>query len=234
MAESKGLHTAYAIVSLLESMERGVIENRLAALRALKDEVVDTADGPMPKNTARVLLQIMKELVRAKGDDSRQLALAHAFRLTAFGKPRLTRKLLDHYHLLEMPEAWNQVTFDDHVHDANTSGRKSPTHLIMDAWIKGIRRLRVIYYHYIEPRFALELLEAAKIMEIDVRIGIEFKARYRDRYVSFIWVSRGLADAESFLCFLAKNPMWHGFMAQGKQVLKISGKAGAPAVETVQ
>lgn len=218
MAESKGLHTAYAIVSLLESMERGVIENRLSALRALKDEVLETADGPMPKNTARVLLQIMKELVRAKGDDGRQLTLAHSFRLAAFGKPRVVRRLLAHYHLLEMPEDWNQVTFDDHVHDANTSGRKSPTHLIMDAWIKGIRRLRVIYYHYIEPRFALELIEAAKIMEIDLRIGIEFKTRYRDRHVSFIWVSRGLADAESFLCFLAE-PHVVRFMAQGKQMM---------------
>jgi hypothetical protein len=27
---------------------------------------------------------------------------------------------------VEMPEAWNQVSFDDHVHDANTKGRKSP------------------------------------------------------------------------------------------------------------
>ncbi|MEX1314443.1 MAG: hypothetical protein AB1Z38_09705 [Desulfotignum sp.] len=223
MAESKGLHTAYAIVSLLESMERGSIEHRLAALMALKSEVLDTADGPMPKNTARVLLQIMKELVRAKDDHIRQLNLAHTFRLAAFGKPRVVRRLLAHYHLLEMPEEWNQITFDDHVHDANTSGRKSPTHLIMDAWIKGIRRLRVIYYHYIEPRFALELIEAAKIMEIDLRIGIEFKARYRNRYVSFIWVSRGLADAESFLCFLAE-PYVVEFMAQGKQVLKFQEK----------
>ena len=223
LAESKGLHTAYAIAGLLESMERGVIENRLAALRALKNDVLDTADGPMPRNTARVLLQIMKELVRTKGDDARQLQLAHTFRLAAFGKPRVVRKLLAHYHLLEMPEAWNQITFDDHVHDANTSGRKSPTHLIMDAWIKGIRRLRVIYYHYIEPRFALELIEAAEIMEIDLRIGIEFKTLYRDRYVSFIWVSRGLADAESFLCFLAE-PHVVAFMAQGKQVLKYQEK----------
>ena len=223
LAESKGLHTAYAIVNLLESMERGVIENRLAALKALKDAVLDTADGPMPKNTARVLLQIMKELVRAKGKDTRQLQLAHTFRLAAFGKPRVIRKLLSHYHLLEMPEEWNQITFDDHVHDANTSGRKSPTHLIMDAWIKGIRRLRVIYYHYIEPRFVVELIEAAEIMEIDLRIGIEFKARYRDRYISFIWVARGLADAEAFLCFLAE-PHVVKFMEQGHAILQFQKK----------
>ena len=223
LAESKGIRTAYAIVNLLESMERGAVKNRLQALQGLKDEILNTADGPLPKNTARVLLQIMKELVRAKGDNSLQLQLAHNFRMAAFGKPRVTRRLLKQYHLLEMPEEWNQIAFDDHVHDANTSGRKSPTHLIMDAWIKGIRRLRVIYYHCIEPRYAAELIQAAKIMEIDLRIGIEFWAIYRDRYVSFIWVSRGLPDAEAFLCFLADPPVVK-FMEQGRAVLKFQEK----------
>ncbi len=223
LAESKGLRTAYAIVHLLESMERGGIENRLQALAALKDEVLNTADGPMPKNTARVLLEIMKELVRARGKTDLQLQLAHNFRLAAFGRPRVIRRLLAQYHLLEMPEEWNQIAFDDHVHDANTSGRKSPTHLIMDAWIKGIRRLKVIYYHAIGPRYATELIEAARIMDIDLRIGIEFWARYRDRYISFIWVSRGFPDADAFLCFLAE-PQVVEFMEQGKAVLKFQEK----------
>ena len=223
LAESKGLRTAYAFVNLLESMERGEIENRLQALKGLKDEILNTADGTMPKNTARILLQIMKELVRAKGNYPLQLQLSHNFRMAAFGKPRVIRKLLKHYHLLEMPEDWNQITFDDHVHDANTTGRKSPTHLIMDAWIKGIRRLRVIYYHCIEPRFAAELIEAARIMEIDLRIGIEFWARYRGRQISFIWVSRGLPDVEAFLCFLAE-PHVVKFMEQGRAVLRFQQK----------
>ncbi|MBU0973359.1 MAG: hypothetical protein KKC20_22140, partial [Proteobacteria bacterium] len=102
-------------------------------------------------------------------------------------------------------------------------GRKSPTHLIMDAWIKGIRRLRVIYYHCIEPRFAAELIEAARIMEIDLRIGIEFWARYRGRQISFIWVSRGLPDVQAFLCFLAE-PHVVRFMEQGRAVLKYQEK----------
>ena len=223
MAESKGIRTAYAIIYLLESMERGGMDNRLQSLQGLKDEILNTANGPMPKNTARVLLQIMKELIRAKGNDSLQLQLAHNFRMAAFGKPRVVRKLLKQYHLLEMPEEWNQITFDDHVHDANTSGRKSPTHLIMDAWIKGIRRLRVIYYHCIEPRFAAELIEAAKIMGIDLKIGIELWARYRGQYISFIWVARSLPDAEAFLCFLTE-PHVVDFMSQGKAVLAFQKK----------
>jgi hypothetical protein len=125
------------------------------------------------------------------------------------------RKQLLRYHLLEMPEEWNQVTFDDHVHDVNTKGRKSSTHLIMDAWIKGIRRLRVVHYNYIEPRFAAELLEAAEILDIDVRIGIEFPARYRDRFIQLIWTPRGFADAQSFLCFL-EEPAVSQLMQEGR------------------
>jgi hypothetical protein len=216
MAETKGLRIAYAVIHLLSSLEVGGVEERLKALRTLRKEVIDTAEGSLAMNTARVLMQIMKEIVRAYGNYRKQLTLAHDFRTTASGKPRLVRKQLRRYHLLEMPEQWNQIAFDDHVHDANTKGRKSSTHLIMDAWIKGIRRLRVIHYHFIEPRFAAELLEAAAVLEIDIRIGIEFYARYRNKYVQLIWVPRGFTDAQSFLCFLAE-PQVVRVMDAGRQ-----------------
>ena len=216
MTETKGLRSAYAVAQLLNSLEVGGVDDRINALRSLRSEVIDTAEGPLSKNTARVLLQIMKELVRAHGDYRKQLELAHEFRRTASGKPRIVRQQLRHYHLLEMPEEWNQIAFDDHVHDANTKGRKSSTHLIMDAWIKGIRRLRVIHYNYIEPRFAAELLEAARILDIDVRIGIEFSSRYRQKFAQLIWVPRGFTDAQSFLCFLAEPPVIE-LMAAGRR-----------------
>jgi hypothetical protein len=219
MAESKGLRIAYAVIHLLSSLEVGGVDDRLKALRTLRKEVIDTAEGTLPKNTARVLMQIMKEIVRAHGDYRRQLILAHDFRRTASGKPSLVRKQLHRFHLLEMPEQWNQIAFDDHVHDANTKGRKSSTHLIMDAWIKGIRRLRVIHYHFIEPRFAAELLEAAAILEVDVRIGIEFYARYRNKYVQLIWVPRGFTDAQAFLCFLAEPKVVEA-MEAGRQAAR--------------
>jgi len=217
MAESKGLRIAHAVIHLLESLEVGRVDERLGALRSLRDEVINTAGGSLPHNTARVLLQIMKDLVRAHGHYQRQLQLAHDFRRATTGNPRIIRKLLRQYHLLEMPEDWNQATFDDHVHDANTKGRKSSSHLIMDAWIKGIRRLRVIYYNFLEARFAVELLEAAEIMGITVRIGIEFSARFHDRYAQLIWVPRGFPDSQAFLCFLAEEPVV-SFMAEGRKV----------------
>ena len=217
MAESMGLRIAYAVIHLFQSLEAGGVDERLSALRSLHGEIISTSGGALPKNTARVLLQIIKELVRAHGDKERQLRLAHDFRRSVTGNPRIIRSQLQRYHLLEMPETWTQVTFDDHVHDANTKGRKSSCHLIMDAWIKGIRRLRVIYYNYLEPRFAVELIEAAKIMGIDLRIGIEFFPKFRNKYVHLIWVPRGFVDSQDFLCFLAEDPVIE-FMAEGKKV----------------
>jgi len=217
MVESRELRIAYAVVHLLASLERGQIENRLNALRALRDEVLCGADQGLKKNTARVLLEIMKELVRAYGNYSRQLTLARDFSLVATGKPRVVRDYLERYHLLEMPEEWNQLAFDDHVHDANTKGRKSATHLIMDAWIKGIRRLRVIYYNYIRPETAAELMEAADAMGIMVRIGIEFSASFYGGFAQIIWVPRGFSGSRDFLRFLEEAPV-HAFMNDGRAV----------------
>ncbi|MBU2512640.1 hypothetical protein KJ966_14990 [bacterium] len=205
LAESKGLRIAYAVVSLVSSLQGQDADRRISALRALRHEIIDTAPGTMPKNTARVLLEIMKELVRSHENVRRQLELAHDFRITATGKPHEVRQQLKNYHLLEMPEEWNQIAFDDHVHDVNTKGRKSSTHLIMDAWIKGIRRLRVIHYNYIAPSFASELLAASEIMGIDIRIGIEFPVRFRNKYIQLIWVPRGFTSAQDFMCFLQEE-----------------------------
>ena len=217
MAASKELRVAYAVIHLLNSLDIGKAEDRLGALRSLRDEVLYSAQSFLRRNTARVLLQIMKKLVQAQGDYHRQLELAHDFRMAASGKPRIVREQLKRFHLIEMPEAWNQIATDDHVHDINTKGRKSPTHLIMDAWIKGIRRLKVVYYNHVPPPVAEELLKAAEIMGIRVRIGVEFSARFYERYVSFIWAPRGLIDAQDFLNFL-KDEAVESFMAEGRNV----------------
>jgi len=216
MAESRGIRIAYAVVYLLNSLEMGAMNERLNALRLLRDSVLNASESTLQINTARVLIQIMKELVRAKGNYAHQFELAHNFRMATSGKPRVIRKLLRRYHLLEMPENWNQISFDDHVHDANTKGRKTSSHLIMDAWVKGILKIRVIYNNYVEARFVTELLEAARIMGITVRIGIEFSGLFRNKYAQFVWVPRGFIDAQAFLCFLT-DQRTALMMKQGKQ-----------------
>jgi hypothetical protein len=217
MAAPKGLRIAYATIHLLGSLEVGLAGDRLTALRSLRDEVMVAAESNLEKNTARVLLQIMKELVRVRGKPRRQLELAHDFRSAVPGKLRVIRRLLTEFHLLEMPEQWNQLAFDDHVHDANTKGRKSPTHLIMDAWIKGIRRLTVIHYHFVRQETASELLEAAAIMDMDVHIGIECLARHDGKPIKIIWTPRGISQPREFSNFLAA-PGVAAFMDQGFQL----------------
>ncbi len=217
MAASRELRIAYAVAHLLNSLNVGEAQDRLSALRSLRDEVLSSAQTPFRVNTARVLVQIMKSLIRTQGDLRGRLELAHDFRLSASGRPRIIREQLKKHHLLEMPEAYNQIATDDHVHDVNTKGRKSPSHLIMDAWVKGIRRLKIIYYNYVRSDVAEELLEAAQIMGIRVRIGIEFTPRFRDRYVQIIWAPRGLLDAQDYLTFL-REPRVAAFTEEGRKV----------------
>jgi hypothetical protein len=206
---------ATAVLRLLDMLSKGGAEERLDALRALHAEIRSMTHAQYPMNTGRVLVQIMKDLVRRGGDRDHQLRLAHDFRMAATGRPAVVRNLLRRYFMLEMPETWNQAVFDNHVHDANTKGRKSPTHLIMDAWLKGIRSLTVIYYNYVLPSAAHELLSAASIMGITVRIGLLFHAPHRGRLVDLIWVPRGFASEEEFVSFLYTQEM-QALMGNGR------------------
>ena len=103
-----------------------------------------------------------------------------------------------------MPEKWEPISFDQHVHDANTKGRKSPTHLIMDAWVKGIRKIEVIYYNFVPLAAAEELLRAAAIMGMTVRIGVEYKTLYRGKFVEMIWTPRGFSGITDYMKFLKR------------------------------
>jgi len=216
LATSHEYRVAQAVINLLDSLKAGHAENRLLALQALRDEVLHSARSTFRYNTGRVLIQLMKDIVRSRHDSLAQLKLVHDFRRVATGNPRVVRAFMEAHYLIEMPEEWNQLTLDHHVHDANTKGRKNATHLIMDAWIKGIRYLTVVYYNYVDSHVARELLRAAEIMGISVRIGLEFLAPFNGRYINFVWAPRGFADAESFLSFLAERPMM-ALMEEGRK-----------------
>jgi len=213
---SQEIRVAYAVINLLDTLDTGQAQDRINALRALHTEVLSAPSSSFRYNTGRVLIQIMKSLIRAHGRPEIQLQLAHDFRKAATGQRRVIRRMLKRYYLLEMPETWNQIAFDNHVHDANTKGRKSPTHLIMDAWIKGLRMLDVVYYNFVEPVAVSELLQAAEIMGIEVRIGVEFQARFRDRFVQFIWQPHGFTDWRAMLAFFQEKPTQH-LMRMGRE-----------------
>ena len=211
---------AYAVVNLLSNLDAGRTQtrDRLMGLRILYDEVINSTRSGLSHNTARVLMQIMKDIVRAHGDDDKQLKLAHDFRAAAQGTPRVVRRLLKRYNLPEMSEEWNQLAFDEHVYDMNTKGRKSPTHLIMDAWIKGLRNLTIIYDNCVDHDVAQEVLEASAIVGITVRIGVEYTVPFRGRFVSFLWIPRGFSSDQDFLDFL-QSPKMVALGARGREVV---------------
>ncbi|HEY3452520.1 MAG TPA: hypothetical protein VGK67_39615 [Myxococcales bacterium] len=223
LAATQERRIAYAIIRLLESLEQGSAQDRILALRALHDEVFFGTQASMQNNTARVLLTVMKELAREERDYWRQVELAHDFFAAVTGRPVEIRRQLRKYHLIEMSEAWNQVAFDHHVHDAHTKGRKAPTHLVMDAWIKGIRELTVVYYYYWTADAVSELTEAAAIMGVTVRPGLEFAARCHGKFAQFIWIPQGLENPADFAAFMNK-PAVKEFLDKGREVARLQSR----------
>lgn len=201
LIESRQIRLAKSILFLLHTLESDKIDDRLQALHSLRDEVLFCAKSTMTKNTARVLLAVMKDFVR-ETEKKRKIELLHDFNALISGNPLFVRKILRRYNLLEMPETWTQIAFDYHVHDSYTKGRKTPTHLVMDAWIKGIRKLTVIYYNLVPAEAVRELLTASAYMQISVNIGIEFTLQFKNKFVNLIWQPDNLPDAESYLKFL--------------------------------
>lgn len=220
LVDSPAARMGYAVVNLLSNLEasKAQAQDRLLALRVLYNEVINSAHTSLRLNTARVLMQIMKGIVRAYGNEERQLKLAHDFHAAANGTPRVVRRLLRRYHLPEIPEGWNQVAFDDHVYDMNTKGRKSPTHLIMDAWIKGLRNITIVYDNCVDKEVAREALDAARVVGIELRIGIEFKVPFRNRFVTFVWIPRGFMSDDDFLSFL-DTPKMVALTHKGREVI---------------
>ena len=207
LAAPRETRIAYTVIHLLHSLEEGQATDRIHALSSLYDEVISVTGSTFRNNTGRALIQLMKDLVRGEHDEGRRLMLVHTFRKTAAGNRRFVRKVLRDYHLLEMPEEWNQLAFDHHVHDSHTKGRKTSSHLIMDAWIKGIRSLTVIYYNYVDVQSVSELFQAAHIMGISIQIGIEYRALFRGKAIAFIWEPPSLMDIQALEGFLEEAPV---------------------------
>ena len=207
LATPQYLRLIVIVLELLTSTDKSTsaVRGRIASLKRIREELFDGLHVPMKYNTGRVILEILKELVRLKDDTYRRLRLAHDLRNAFLGNPLFIRKMLKRYHLLEMPENVTPITFDYHVHDANTKGRKTPAHLIMDAWIKGIKKIQVIYYNTVPTDAAVELINAAAAMNIEVRIGVEFRSLWHGKFVEIIWTPRGFTGANDYLNFLKRK-----------------------------
>lgn len=187
-------------ISIVESYAKiiGFLESdkyneRLDALKLLARHVLHSKSLEMPLNTARVQLKLMKEAVKNRDNKRVQLERLRDFSISSFGKPKLIRNYLKELNIIEVPETGQQLKdlhmgWDSHVHDNSSYGRKTPTQLIIDAFIKGISRLTVVYNTLSEPEIIKEAIEAGHILGITVNIGLEFYVGGGDKRFHYIYL----------------------------------------------
>ncbi len=164
------------VVRDLDSRHSG---RRLEALKKLADGAFHSANIDYPLNTARVQSALVKEVVKHRTNKRRQLELLYDFSMSTRGQHQTIRKLCDELNVVELPERGVAIGdlgygWDGHVHDTATSGRKNPTQLVIDAFIKGISELRVAYGSVSDLEMMEEVLAAGEIMGLRVEIGLEY------------------------------------------------------------
>ncbi|HCO48894.1 MAG TPA: hypothetical protein DIT55_05535 [Spirochaetaceae bacterium] len=169
------------VISELESMQS---RPRLEALRILMEASFHSKSLGMPLNTARVQMALMKEAVKNRHNKRRQLELLSDFSISTYGQQHVISRLCDELNIVILPEKGTRLEdfgygWDDHVHDTATSGRKNPTQLVIDAFIKGISELTVAYGSAADLPMMEEALEAGRIAGIRVNLGLEFSMGVR-------------------------------------------------------
>ncbi|MFO7369461.1 MAG: hypothetical protein R6X09_04240, partial [Bacteroidales bacterium] len=177
---------AETYLRITKSLDSARYSQRVQALRLLAEHITYSRSLKMPLNAARVQLAIMKAVVQNRHDKRKQLELMHDFSVSSFGHPRAIRRYLRKFNLVEVPETGKELCdlnmgWDFHVHDKTSYGYKLPSQLIIDAFIKGISELTVVYNNLDEPNAVKEVLEAGKIMGIKVNIALEFSAMNEGR-----------------------------------------------------
>lgn len=184
---------------LTKNLESVNYNERIKALRLLAEHIIYSRSLKMPLNTARVQLALMKEVIKNRDNKRVQLELMHDFSVSSFGHPRVIRKFLKKFDIIEVPETGEELKdlkmgWDFHVHDNTSYGRKTPIQLIIDAFIKGISELTVAYINLDQEEAINEILEAGKILGIKVNIAIEFSSIINGYRFHFLYILPGYSN----------------------------------------
>ena len=169
------------IIRYLESEHH---RERIQALRLLGEQTSHAKNLTMPLNTARVQIALMKEAIKSRDNKRRQLECLHDFTVSSFGQPSVIRACLDELGIIELPETGQRLAdmdrgWDLHVHDNSSYGRKTPSQLVIDAFIKGISGITVAFNQLNTLGNVEEVLAAGEILGVRVNIGAEFCVRTR-------------------------------------------------------
>ncbi|MBI4979057.1 MAG: hypothetical protein HZC28_16375 [Spirochaetes bacterium] len=209
MFRKRRLTIAESYLTIATYLDSDKYRERLHALTLITEQAFHSKALAMPLNTARVQIALMKEAVKYRDDRRRQMELLRDFSVSSFGQPLAIRRYLTELNLVEVPETGKQLKdlgmgFDTHVHDNASYGRKTPSQLIIDAFIKGISEITIGYNSVSHPEIIEEALEAGAIMGITVHIGIEYSVRTDGKRFHYMFLLPPLRNASGFKAFMKK------------------------------
>jgi hypothetical protein len=195
------------IIRYLESEHH---KERTQALRLLEEQTLHAKNITMPLNTARVQLALMKEAIKSRDNRRRQLELLHDFTASSYGQASVIRKYLDEMGIIELPETGQRIAdmdmgWDLHVHDNSSYGRKTPSQLVIDAFIKGMSSITVAFNQLTATANIEEVLEAGQILGVRVSVGAEFSVRTQGHRFHFMYLLPPLGSAAEFTAFMEAN-----------------------------
>ncbi len=178
------------IIRYLESERH---EERIHALRLLEEQTLHAKNVTMPLNTARVQMALMKEAIKSRDNKRRQLELLYDFTVSSYGQPSVIRSYLDELGIIELPETGQRIAdmdkgWDLHVHDNSSYGRKTPSQLVIDAFIKGISEITVAFNLLNALGNIEEVLAAGDILGVRVNIGAEFSVSTQGHRFHFMFL----------------------------------------------
>lgn len=207
-------------VKIIGFLESEKCNERLDALKLLAEHILHSKALQMPLNMARVQMALMKEAVKNREDKRIQMERLRDFSICSFGQPRLIRNYLNELNIIEVPETGDQLKdldmgWDSHVHDNSSYGRKTPTQLIIDAFIKGISRLTVVYNTLSHVEIINEAIEAGRILGVSVNLGLEFSVGEDDEKYHYIYLFPHFENIRQFTDYLDDNNSEFSFFLKG-------------------
>ena len=207
--KKRRISIAEAYLMVVRDLDSRHSKERLRALKVMVDASFHAKTLDMPLNTARVQMALMKEAVKHRDDRRRQLELLADFSSSSYGQAQVIRRLAERLNVVELPERGARLRdldagWDLHVHDTASSGRKNPTQLLVDAFIKGLSRI-AIAYSGASTEMMEEAIEAGRILGIRVDIAIEFSLNFRGERFHFHAVLPPFRRGEELRAFLKEN-----------------------------
>jgi len=205
---------------ILNNLSSEKYNDRLKSLRLIYTESFHSKALKMPLNTARVQIALMKMAIKEKHNKRKQLEYIRDFSISSYGLSNDIRRYLKILDIIEVPETGEQLKdlnlgWDHHVHDNSSYGRKNPCQLLLDAFIKGLSEITIVYNSISHPEIISEAVEAGNILGIKVNIGLEFSEGKQNKRYHYIFKLNNISNAKELKKYFSDNKEKLNFLTTG-------------------